>query len=113
MALVLKLLVVVVGCGLAVKFGVLDQLGLVFRDAALQSGLSQEQWGAASSQAQSLLSLNAIAVIMDSIGTLPSPFGAIGKLLFLLTILGVAVSLVAGAIAYTVRTLRWVRDLAI
>ncbi len=109
----LKLLLIVVGLGMAVKFGVLDQIGTLARDAALQGGATPDQVLTASSQVQSLLSLDGFGTIMDMVGALPPPFGTIGKPLFLLVLVGMAVSVAAGALASLVRALRWMRDLAV
>jgi len=107
MGAILKLLLVVIGIGVAVKFGVFDQINELAREAALQSGVPKEQIDATAAGAMNSFSFGAI---MTAIGTLPPPYGALGKLLFVLLVVGFTVSILAGLFTALVRTVRWVRD---
>jgi hypothetical protein len=107
MGALIKLLLVVIGIGLAIKFGVMDQINELAREAALQSGVPREQVEAGASAMSSNFSIGAI---MTAIGTLPAPWGAIGKLLFILVLVVFTISIVAGLLAGLMRAIRWFRD---
>src|SRR3954462_3844582 len=102
-----ELLILVIAIGVAVKLGVLDQIKDLARDAAVQSGVPQAQVDAATSTAFSSLSIGSI---MTAIGTLPQPFGALGKLLFLLVLVAFVASIGGGLLAAIMRAIRWFRD---
>src|SRR5690349_271051 len=110
MAFLLKVLVLIVGVGAAAKFGLLDRIGTMGRDAALRNGVSEDQMQVMGDQAQSLLSLDGI---LGAIAALPAPFDAIGRVAFIAVLVGLALSLLLAGVMAVVRTLRWVRDIVV
>lgn len=109
MSFLLKLLVLVVGTGLAIKFGLLDQVTTLARQAAVQTGLPEAQVQGLGEQAFSLLSP---AGLMAALGTLPPPFADLAKLVVVLMVVAAGFLLLTAGAAAIVRALRWMRDLA-
>ncbi|MBX6741609.1 MAG: hypothetical protein IRY87_06115 [Acetobacteraceae bacterium] len=111
--LLIKLLLLVVAIGIAIRLGLLARL----MDAL--PGPLQNQLRLAEGQADALGPLadpgiwSSPAALYEFLGSLPAPWGGLASGLLVLTGIALVLSLVAAVVASFARMLRWLHDMMI